>query len=137
MTEPTRATQQPPRRQRPLPARIEPQTRPTPTLREARAQIAFLRARLHPPDPAATSAAHPAAAHGPASHAVSQAALAAAILAPGGLLERYQRAAWYASHPPHGLEQAWCLVAATLATVVADLTAPWTEHPAPPTPPRR
>ncbi|TMR37395.1 hypothetical protein ETD96_18740 [Actinomadura geliboluensis] len=52
-----------------------------------------------------------------------------ALLAPGGLLDRYQRAAWHAAHPPHGLEQAWGLVAATLADVVTDLADPWANRP--------
>ncbi|QKW36304.1 hypothetical protein HUT06_21590 [Actinomadura sp. NAK00032] len=108
-----------------IPARLTPQTRPTPTLGEAGAQTAALRARLLSVCPEHTDAAADRGRDGP----LGAAAVVGAILAPGGLLDRYQRAAWHAAHPPHGLEQAWGLVAATLADVVTDLAGPWANHP--------
>lgn len=108
-----------------LPARLTPQTRPTPTLSEARTQTTVLRARLRSMCPQHTDAATD---RGPDA-SPGAVAVVGAILAPGGLLDRYQRAAWHAAHPPHGLEQAWGLVAATLADVVTDLAAPWADPP--------
>jgi hypothetical protein len=107
-----------------LPARLTPQTRPTPTIPEATAQIATLRTCLRP----LCSERADLTSTGPDTHP-GPGALASAILAPGGLLDRYERAAWHAAHPPHGLEQAWGLVAATLAVVVTDLAALWADRP--------
>jgi hypothetical protein len=97
-------------RRSPIPRRLLPQPRPTPTVQEAAAVIGFLRARFretgHPGD-----------------------RVTARLLAAEGLLNRYSRAAAYAAQPPHGLEHAWELVAATLAREVVDLAAAWAEHP--------
>jgi hypothetical protein len=130
---------------KPLPEALLPQVRPTPTLHQALAVTAFLRSRLQPsnditqiasrraPEIPASLPTNPPESAAPQQDrpapGTSHTALAARILAPGGLLERYQAAAQHASTAPHGLEQAWCLVAATLATVVEDLAAAWADHP--------
>ena len=93
-----------------LPQQLLPQTRPTPTPQETSALIGFVQARLR----------EPGRPDGP---------LASRIQGTDGLLSRYRRAVTYAAHPPHGLEQAWGLVAATLANEVADLAAAWSKHP--------
>jgi hypothetical protein len=45
------------------------------------------------------------------------------------VLDRYQTAARYADVPPRGLDEAWGLAAATLATVVGKLADIWADHP--------
>jgi hypothetical protein len=55
--------------------------------------------------------------------------IAARLMAPGGLLDRYKASATYAACAPAGLEQAWELVAATLAVQAADLAEAWADHP--------
>ncbi|MCW2943755.1 MAG: hypothetical protein JWR24_472 [Actinoallomurus sp.] len=96
-----------------LPRRYQPQTRPAPTGGEAAAVIAFVRTRLQVLP----------------RQGAGQLVIADRLVASGGLLDRYRSAVMHGARPPQGLEQAWELVAATLAVEAADLAAAWPQHP--------
>ncbi|GAA2734027.1 hypothetical protein GCM10010439_55490 [Actinocorallia aurantiaca] len=104
-----------------LPPELLPQSRPTPTCQETRAVTTFLRARLQ--------AATQATLHSSRPCSQTELLVGHRLLAPGGLLDRYATATAWAAHAPEGLEEAWGLVAATLAVEAADLAHAWADHP--------